>query len=264
MDTCKECGHNHPEGNHLPMNIEAFKAKYQDHLDALIDPDHPDLGPRNNQFVFMGGRISPDREIYAQRFTFGGLGSANWYGHTSICEQAHHVAFQYATAQWAGTAGKYNWAKGPNHMKPDYTQAEFVIFWGTGFAEANFGPPPLAPQVTQAIVDGKLKVAVVDARLSKSAAHGWWIPVRPGGDLALAMAMMRWILEQHRYGEKFLRNANLAAAKAGGEKSWSNATWLVNPKTGKLVRAADLAVGDANHFVALVAGHLRKGRNASA
>jgi tetrathionate reductase subunit A len=236
------------------MTVEAFKAKYQDHLDALIDPDHPDLGPKNNQFVFMGGRIGPDRELYAQRFTYGGLGSTNWFAHTSICEQAHHVAFQYATAQWDGKDGKYSWAKGPNHMKPDYTQAEFVIFWGTGFAEANFGPPPLSPQVTQAIVDGKLKVAVIDARLSKSAAHGWWIPVRPGGDLALALAMIRWMIEHGRYDEKFLRNANMAAAKAGGEKSWTNATWLVNVKTGRLVRAADLNLGDPNHFVVLVGG----------
>jgi tetrathionate reductase subunit A len=236
------------------MTVEAFKTKYQDHLNAFIDPDHPDLGPKNNQFVFMGGRISPDREVYAQRFTFGGLGSVNWYAHTTICEQAHHVAFQYATAQWQQDKGKYGWAKGPNHMKPDYTQSEFVIFWGTGYAEANFGPPPLSPQVTQAIVDGQLKVAVVDVRLSKSAAHGWWIPVRPGGDLALAMGMLRWIIDQRRYDGRFLRNANLAAAKAGGEKSWSNATWLVNGKTGKFVRAADLGLGDANHFVALVDG----------
>ena len=29
MDTCKECGHNHPpEGNHLPMDLTAFKRKY--------------------------------------------------------------------------------------------------------------------------------------------------------------------------------------------------------------------------------------------
>lgn len=236
------------------MTVDAFKTKYRDHLDVLIDPDHPDLGPKNNQFVFLGGRIGPDRELFAQRFTYGGLGSANWYAHTTICEQAHHVAFQYATAQWKEDKGKFSWAKGTNHMKPDYTQAEFVIFWGTGFAEANFGPPPLSPQVTQAVVDGKLKIAVIDTRLSKSAAHGWWIPVKAGGDFALAMGMMRWILEQGRYDAKFLRNANKAAAAAGGEKSWTNATWLVNAKNGKLVKAADLKLGDANQFVALVNG----------
>ena len=168
------------------MTVEAFKAKHAAHLDMLIDPDHPDLGPKNNQFVLQGGRISPDREVITKRFTFGTLGSVNWFGHTTICEQAHHVAFMYSLAQWHGKDGKFSWAKGPNHMKPDYTQAEFVIFWGTGFNEANFGPTPMSPRVAQAIVDGKLKIAVIDPRLSKSAAKGWWIPVNP-------TATWRWL-----------------------------------------------------------------------
>ncbi len=236
------------------MKVEQFKAKYQDHLSVLIDPDQPDLGPKNNQFVFMGGRIGPDRELYAQRFTFGGLGSVNWYAHTTICEQAHHVAFQYATAQWAAQDGKYSWAKGTNHMKPDYTGSEFVIFWGTGWAEANFGPTPLSPQISKSVVDGKLKIAVIDPRLSKSAGHAWWIPVKTGGDLALALGMIRWIIENNRYDEQFLRNANKAAAIAHGEKSWTNSAWLVNSATGKLVRASELRIGNDNNFVAMVNG----------
>ena len=236
------------------MTVEAFKAKHSAHLDMLIDPDHPDLGPKNNQFVLQGGRISPDRELITKRFVFGTLGSVNWFGHTTICEQAHHVAFMYSLAQWQGKDGKFSWAKGPNHMKPDYTQAEFVIFWGTGFNEANFGPTPMSPRVSQAIVDGKLKIAVIDPRLSKSAAKGWWIPVNPTGNLALALAMTRWIIDNKGYDEKFLRNANKAAANAAGEKSWTNATWLVNPKTGKFLRAAEAGVGTPNQFVALVGG----------
>ena len=236
------------------LTVDAFKAKHKEHLDVLIDPDHPDLGPKNNQFVFQGGRIGPDREVFAKRFTFGGMGSVNWYAHTTICEQAHHVAFLWSTAQWEVKDGKGGWKKGVNHMKPDYTKAEFVIFWGTGYTEANFGPTPMGPQVSQAIVDGNLKIAVIDPRLSKTAAKGWWIPVRPAGDLALAFGMLHWIIENHRYDEAFLRNANKAAAKAGDEKSWSNATWLVNAETGKLVRAKEVGVGNENQFVVLVSG----------
>lgn len=233
------------------MTVADFKAKYADHLDLLIDPDHPDLGPKNNQFVLLGGRISPDREKITQRFLYKSAGSVNWYGHTTICEQAHHVAFQYATAQWDPKAG---WRVGTNHMKPDYANAEFVIFWGTGFAEANFGPPPMSTRVSHAIVDGRLKVAVIDPRLSKSAAKGWWIPVAPGGDLALAMGMIRWIIDNGRYDEPFLRHANKAAAAAAGEASWTNASWLVNVETGRFVRAAELGLGSEAAFVVLVDG----------
>lgn len=236
------------------MTVAAFKEKNAAHLDVLIDPDHPDFGPKNNQFVLQGGRISPDRDAYSKWFTFGSLGSVNWYGHTTICEQAHHVAFKYSLASWQEKAGAYSWVQGPNHMKPDYTRAQFVIFWGTGFNEANFGPTPLSPRVSQSIVDGKLKIAVIDPRFSKSAAKGWWIPVHPNGNLALALAMTRWIIENNRYDEAFLRHANKAAAVAGGEKSWTNATWLVNTKTGKFLRASEAGVGTANQFVALVGG----------
>jgi len=236
------------------MTVEAFKARHSTHLHLLLDPDHPDLGPRNNQFVLQGGRIAPDRENYNQRFTFGTLGSVNWYGHTSICEQAHHVAFMYALATWREEGGKFSWVKGPNQMKPDYTRSEFVIFWGTGYAEANFGPPGMAPRLSRAIVDGKLKIAVIDPRLSKTAAKGWWIPIRPGGDLALAMGMIRFVIDNRRFDEAFLRNANKAAANACGEKSWTNATWLVDLRTGKFLRAADVGVGAPHQFVAMVEG----------
>ena len=36
--------------------IEEFKTKHVAHLAALIDPDHPDFGPKNNQFVYFWGR----------------------------------------------------------------------------------------------------------------------------------------------------------------------------------------------------------------
>ncbi|MGC8484091.1 MAG: molybdopterin-dependent oxidoreductase [Candidatus Baltobacteraceae bacterium] len=239
------------------MTVTEFKAKHGNHLDVLIDPDHPDLGPKNNQFVLLGGRIAPDREAISKRFTFGSFGSVNWFGHTTICEQAHHVSFMYSTANWvADKDGKYGWVKGPNHLKPDYTQAEFVIFWGTGYNEANFGPTPMSPRISEALVDGKLKIAVIDPRLSKSAAKGWWIPILPGGDLALAMGMIRWIVDNQRYDAAFLRNANAAAALRGDEKSWSNATWLVDPRTGKFLRASAVGIGSENEFVALSGGRL--------
>ena len=234
------------------LTVAEFKAKYAANLKVLIDPDHPDLGPKNNQFVFLAGRIEPGRSDFAKRFTNGALGSVNWYAHTTICEQAHHVAFKWMNAQWDGKG----WSPGANHMKPDLAHAEFVIFWGTGAFEANFGPTPMGPQVAQAIVDRGMKIAVIDPRLSKTAAKGWWIPVRPGGggDAALAMGMIRWIVENNRYDVAFLRNANKAAAAAAGEKSWTNSTYLVNPATGALVRAADLKLGTAAQFVVMVDG----------
>ncbi len=243
------------------MTVADFKQKYADHLDILIDPDHPDLGPRNNQFVFMAGRIEPGRDVFAQRFTSGALGSVNWYNHTAICELSHHIAFNYATAQYA--QGK--WAPGPAHLKPNYSESEFVIFWGTGAFESNFGPTPMTQQITDSLTERNFRFAVIDPRLSKTAAKAWkWVPVQPGGDLPLALAMIRWIFENKRYNEHFLANATQTAATAAGEKSWSTAGWLVkigaDGKPGAYLRASDLGLpapaGQSPNdlFVALVGG----------
>ena len=63
------------------MTVTEFKEKYKDHLDVLIDPDHPDLGPKNNQMVFMGGRIQYGREAFIKRWLNGGFGSINYHNH---------------------------------------------------------------------------------------------------------------------------------------------------------------------------------------
>ncbi|MBI3340548.1 MAG: molybdopterin-dependent oxidoreductase [Chloroflexi bacterium] len=222
------------------LKLDEFKSKHSDHLDLLIDPDHPDLGVKNNQFVFLAGRIEPGRNDFAKRFTLNSLGSVNWYDHTAICELSHHIAYTYTTAQYSG--GK--WATGPNHMKPDTLNAEFVIFWGTSPFEANFGPTIMTEAVTKSMVERNFKFAVVDPRLSKTAAKGWWIPMLPGGDLPLALGMLRWMLDNQRYDAKFLANANKGAAVAAGEKSWTNSTWLVKVDdkghAGALLRGTDL------------------------
>ena len=196
------------------MTIDEFKAKHSAHLDLLIDPDHPDLGPVNNQFVFMGGRVEHGRKELAKRFTYNGLGSVNFYLHTTICEQSHHIA--------------YKMMSGKDHMKPDFLASEFVIFFGTGAFEANFGPTPMTEMVTDSLVRHNFKYAVVDPRLSKTAAKAWkWVPIQPGADAALALGMVRWIIENERYDEKYLRAPNKDAAGALNETTFTDATNLV-------------------------------------
>ncbi len=231
------------------LSVAAFKRRHRAHLDLLIDPDHPDLGPANNQFVFQGGRIEHGRKEFAKRWVNSAFGSINWFEHTSICEQSHHIAYFEVTTQYKG--GK--WTGGKHHMKPDLYQSEFVIFFGTGAFEANFGPPYLSNLVTNGQVDGKLRYAVVDPRLSKTAAKAWkWLPVQPGGDAALAYAMVRWMLENEAFDAGYLRAANRAAASAAGNPTWTDATWLVRIEEdgpGALLRAADIGLGDEHHFV---------------
>ena len=238
---------------HGKMTVSAFKAKHKDNLDALIDPNHPDLGPKNNQFIMQCGRIEHGRKELAKRWLGGSFGSVNFYEHTTICEQSHHIAYNESTRQYK----KGKWGKGKHHMKPDASNSEFIIFFGTGFVEANFGPTPMAEKVTDGLATGRLKVAVADPRLSKSAAKAWkWLPVKPGGDAALALGMIRWMIDKKKYDAAYLTAANKAAAKTVGETTWSNASHLVRIEKdgpGKLLRAADIGIG-GDEFVVMSNG----------
>lgn len=236
------------------MSISEFKIKYAKYLNTLISPDHPDLGPVNNQLVFMAGRIEHGRKEFAKRWLNDAFGSVNFYEHTTICEQSHHIAYKAVTRKYI----KGKWVSGKEHMKPDALNSEFIIYWGTGAFEANFGPTPLSEKVTEGIATGRLKIAVIDPRLSKTAARAWkWLPVRPGYDAALALGMIRWILENRRYDENYLRAANKTAAKLNNETTWTNATYLVKIEKdgpGALLRAKDLGIGDEHTFVVISNG----------
>ncbi len=65
----------------------------------------------------------------------------------------------------------------------------------------------------------RFKLIVIDPRLSEEAARAdEWIPIRPGTDLALLLAVMYVIIDEELYDEEYLRN-------------YSDASMLVDPDT---------------------------------
>lgn len=223
--------------------VEEFKTTFKDHLDVMIDPDHPDLGPKNNQFAFVWGRMKNGRGDLVTRFVKEGFGSNNANGHTTVCQGSLYFSGKAMSEQWDGskfTGGdKFYW-------QSDTGNSEFVIYVGANMFEANYGPPQRVPKMTEKLVDGSMKYAVLDPRLSKAASKAWrWLPVKPGTDAAVAMGMIQWILDNERYNPAFLANVNKAAATAAGEKTWTTGAWLVKIKDGqpgKFLRAGELGL----------------------
>ncbi|HLG42250.1 MAG TPA: molybdopterin-dependent oxidoreductase, partial [Planctomycetota bacterium] len=234
--------------------VAAFKQKYREHESLMIDPEHPDLGPKNNQFLWVHGRLKGGRKEFFERFVKQGLGSVNFHGHTTVCQGSLYFAGKAMSEQWT----KDGWAGGEKFFwQADQSGAEFILFVGVSPFEANY-PPLRTPHITTGLTEGRLKFAVVDPRLSKTAAKAWrWVPARPGTEGALAMGMIRWILENARHDARYLSNANKAAAKQGGEPTWSNASWLVKVEDGRFLRASDLGLParETESFVVLSGGN---------
>ena len=130
------------------------------------------------------------------------------------------------------------------HGKPDFENCEFALFWGTAPAQAGNPFKHSARMVAEARTNGKLHYAVVDPvmRLSTTDAvrdKARWIPVRPDMDVALALGMIRWILDNERYDAHFLSRPTLKAATDAGEAAFCNATHLVcltGAAQGKILR----------------------------
>lgn len=220
--------------------VEGFKIKFKDHLHTLIDPDHPDLGPKNNQLVVAYGRLKNGRKDFFKRFT-GGFGTVNLHGHTTVCQGSLYFTCKAISEQYQD--GKFGGGK-KFYWQTDLEHARYVLFVGANLFEANYGPTNRTVRLTENLARGYTKIAVVDPRYSKLASKAdKWLPIKPGEDAALALAMIQWMIRNNRYDKNFLECANKAAASARNEHSWSNAPWLVeikDGKPGKFVRAADL------------------------
>lgn len=222
-----------------------------------IDPNIPELGKGVNQVLAMVGRMEEGQEHFWDRFWRGCYGTINpRLPHSSICEKSHHEA-----------SSQIN---GKSHLKPDVNNAQYVLFFGTNPFEAAFPMITLARRLVNGLRANGGRFVVIDPRFSMTAAKAdEWVPIRPRGDGALVMGMIRWILENRRYNETFLRTANAAVAadingndrKGKPIQTHCSASWLVitdpsHPHYGKFLRGdeAGIAGATANDYVLVTAG----------
>ncbi|MDO8479177.1 MAG: molybdopterin-dependent oxidoreductase [Candidatus Rokubacteria bacterium] len=220
-------------------------------LTTLIDPAAPELGPIANQVLYSPGRTVEGG--FTDRIWGSGFGTVNRReDHTSICETSHHVANELMTWDTKANRGR------KNHFKPDILEAKYIMLFGSSFLEANFPLVALGEKLMDFRAKGG-KYVVVDPRFSNTAALAdRWVPVKPGGDAALALGMARWMVENGKYDAKYLANANQAAAKAAGEPTWADATRLVvvdpaHPEARRYLRA-DAIGGGKDNYVAWMGG----------
>lgn len=136
------------------------------------------------------------------------------------------------------------------HVKPDWDQVEFALFMGTSPAQSGNPFKRRARQLASARVRRDFNYVVVAPALPLTTVladdHGHWLPVLPGTDSALAMAMIRWIIDNQRYMAEYLALTGRDAMQRAGEKSWTNASWLViadaqHPLAGQHLSASALS-----------------------
>lgn len=152
------------------------------------------------EFMFHYGRSRiKGAQDHFQKTAFGSDTQGN---HTSICE----------SAKWLGnevTMGKH-------YDVNDVANSRYVLIFGANVLEAHTGHSYFAQRLIEAKAAGT-KIVTFDVRLSNTAAKSdEWIPIRPGTDLAVILAMTNVVLHEQPYGKPLYDEAFL--------KKWSNVT----------------------------------------
>lgn len=207
-------------------------------LKTPINPDAPEFGPQANGLAMLSS-VNDGRDDINLRFLMQAFGSQDYARHGSYCGGSYRSV----------SGAMFDDVKKMPHAKPDFANAEFILFVGT--APGNAGNPfkRIAALVAEARTDGNLDCVVVEPVLNNSdngpsGDRSRWVPIIPGTDGAMAMGMMRWMFENDRINADYLAQPGKEAAEAAGEANWTNATHLVivdeaHPRAGRFLRGSD-------------------------
>ncbi|SHG65838.1 thiosulfate reductase / polysulfide reductase chain A [Thermosyntropha lipolytica DSM 11003] len=117
------------------------------------------------------------------------IGSPNNITHMSTCN---------AVRIWAT-----NVTLGVANYVPDFENSKYILCFG--WDQLGKGKNSLARGMIEGKVNNNAKVVVFDPRLSTTASKAHeWIPIRPGTDLAVVLAMLNVIISEERYNKEFV------------------------------------------------------------
>ena len=162
---------------------------------ALRDEGHPE------KFMFHYGRMKASSSKLIKSVFLATYGTGTIGNHTSICEGG----------KW--TAQELTW--GAHYDNWDFDNTRYVLNFGSNVLEAHTNHIPTAHRLVWAMAERGIRMVTFDVRLSNTAAKSTaWVPIRPGTDLAVVLAMCNVIMSEGLYkgeGEAFLKFCKVTA-----------------------------------------------------
>jgi len=215
--------------------------------DEPLDPAALELGPKRNRIIWLTGRSQAGRKHFIKRFVCQAIGSINHLPHTDICG----IGFRMGNYILSDVKAV--------EFKADPEAARYILVFGSNFFSAlQPGPNAYAARLHQRVKNGELKYVIVDPRGHEALAHAHrWLPVCPGRDGALAMGLIRVLLEEEQFDKAFLERPNPDIAREKGFNTFANACHLVilapESEAGRFLTTKDLGV-EGEDFVVIEDG----------
>ncbi len=142
-----------------------------------------------NKYMLMRGRYSYMRDILYDRMTKI-IGSPNNISHSAICAEAEKFGPYYTEGEWS-------------YRQYDVVNARYILLWGADPLSANRQVSYYLSAWGDAL--DRAKAVVIDPRLSATAAKSdMWLPIKPGEDGALAVAIAHVILAEGLWYKPFV------------------------------------------------------------
>ena len=134
------------------------------------------------------------------------IGSPSLFNHRSLCSSNKRAA-NYASL------GETDWES------PDFERSKYILNFGSNFYEAHQGAIHAAKRIIKGRFDNGAKLVTFDVRMSNTAGRSdEWIPLNPGSDGAMALAMGNVIMQANLHDAKWLDTwSNINAAQL---KEW--------------------------------------------
>ncbi len=174
----------------------------------------------------------PIGQYYSQRF-INALGSPNYYTHNATCN--------------GSLAAGYTVTFGTNNFSADVSNAKVVVFLGRSYADGI--RPSAAKNLADAAEKGT-KIVIVDPRYNNSAVFAsQWIPINPGTDLALLLAISHVLVKEKLYDKDFVTTNSIGFDEWAPELEQYTPKWAaeITGIDAKVIETLAKDLGTAGH-----------------
>ncbi len=142
-----------------------------------------------HKYMLMRGRYTYMRDIIYDRMTKI-IGSPNNISHSALCAEADKFGPYYTEGLW-------------DYRQYDVENTRYILLWGTDPLASN-RQVSYYSSAWGDVLD-RAQVVVIDPRLSTTAAKAnKWLPIKPGQDGALAVAIAHVILTEGLWSREFV------------------------------------------------------------
>lgn len=176
-------------------------------------------------FCSTGGGGNP--EIWSIARFCNIFGTPNWF--EPGCAQCYLPRVLAAAMMYGGSDHSIADSNCLEFYDEENNPIKTLVLWGT---DPSYSCPSSGGRMVNELRAKGVKTVVIDPRFTPDAAKAdIWLPIRPGTDVALMLAWIRYIIKNDLYDKDFVLR-------------WTNLPYLVDTETGVMVRAEELGLAN--------------------